>query len=61
MLGMTPTTFAQAERGRSASPSANARSGLSSSATGKGVCAILLGDAPEALVRELEDRFPRRR
>src|SRR5258708_12402388 len=28
-------------------------------ATGKGVCAILLGDAPEALVRELEDRFPK--
>ena len=24
----------------------------------KGVCAILLGDDPEALVRELEDRFP---
>jgi AraC family transcriptional regulator of adaptative response/methylated-DNA-[protein]-cysteine methyltransferase len=24
----------------------------------KGVCAILLGDEPEALVRELEDRFP---
>ena len=28
-------------------------------ATGKGVCAILLGDEPDALVRELEDRFPR--
>src|SRR5438309_4201936 len=28
-------------------------------ATDKGVCAILLGDKPEALVRELEDRFPR--
>ena len=27
-------------------------------ATGKGVCAILLGDEPEALVHELEDRFP---
>jgi AraC family transcriptional regulator of adaptative response/methylated-DNA-[protein]-cysteine methyltransferase len=24
----------------------------------KGVCAILLGDAPEGLVRELEERFP---
>lgn len=24
----------------------------------KGVCAILLGDAPETLVRELEERFP---
>ncbi len=28
-------------------------------ATDKGVCAILLGDKPEALVRELEDRFPK--
>ena len=26
-------------------------------ATGRGVCAILLGDDPEALLRELEDRF----
>lgn len=25
----------------------------------RGVCAILLGDEPEALVRDLEDRFPR--
>jgi AraC family transcriptional regulator of adaptative response/methylated-DNA-[protein]-cysteine methyltransferase len=28
-------------------------------ATSKGVCAIMLGDDPEALVRELQDRFPR--
>jgi AraC family transcriptional regulator, regulatory protein of adaptative response / methylated-DNA-[protein]-cysteine methyltransferase len=28
-------------------------------ATTKGVCAILLGDDPEALVRELQDRFPK--
>ena len=28
-------------------------------ATNKGVCAILLGDDPDALVRELQDRFPR--
>jgi AraC family transcriptional regulator of adaptative response/methylated-DNA-[protein]-cysteine methyltransferase len=28
-------------------------------ASGKGVCAILLGDDPEALVRDLRDRFPR--
>ena len=26
--------------------------------SGKGICAILLGDDPEALVRELQDRFP---
>jgi AraC family transcriptional regulator of adaptative response/methylated-DNA-[protein]-cysteine methyltransferase len=28
-------------------------------ATDKGVCAILLGDDPEALLRDLQDRFPR--
>ena len=28
-------------------------------ATDKGVCAILLGDDPEALARELQDRFPK--
>lgn len=28
-------------------------------ATERGVCAVSLGDAPEALVRELEQRFPR--
>jgi AraC family transcriptional regulator, regulatory protein of adaptative response / methylated-DNA-[protein]-cysteine methyltransferase len=28
-------------------------------ATDKGVCAIMLGDDPEALVRDLQDRFPR--
>ncbi len=27
--------------------------------TGKGVCAILFGDDPDALVRELQDRFPK--
>ncbi|MCU0759604.1 MAG: bifunctional DNA-binding transcriptional regulator/O6-methylguanine-DNA methyltransferase Ada [Steroidobacteraceae bacterium] len=26
--------------------------------SGRGLCAILLGDEPEALVRDLEDRFP---
>lgn len=30
-------------------------------ATARGVCAISLGDDPEALVRELEQRFPRAR
>jgi AraC family transcriptional regulator of adaptative response/methylated-DNA-[protein]-cysteine methyltransferase len=29
--------------------------------TDKGVCAILLGDDPEALVRNLQDRFPKAR
>jgi AraC family transcriptional regulator of adaptative response/methylated-DNA-[protein]-cysteine methyltransferase len=30
-------------------------------ASDKGVCAITLGDDPDALVRELQDRFPRAR
>ena len=30
-------------------------------ATGKGVCAIFLGDDPDALVRERQDRFPKAR
>ena len=30
-------------------------------ATDKGVCAILLGDDPETLVRDLQDRFPKAR
>ena len=28
-------------------------------ATGKGICSILLGDDPDALVRDLQDRFPK--
>ena len=28
-------------------------------ATGRGVCAILLGDDPDALLQELQDRFPK--
>ena len=27
--------------------------------TGQGICALLLGDDPEALLRDLQDRFPR--
>ena len=47
---------------RSASRSANARSARSWwRATEKGVCAIQLGDDPEALVRGLQDRFPKAR
>jgi AraC family transcriptional regulator of adaptative response/methylated-DNA-[protein]-cysteine methyltransferase len=29
--------------------------------SGRGICAILLGDDPEALARDLQDRFPRAR
>ena len=47
---------------RSASRSANARSARSSSRRpSKGVCAIHFGDDPDALVRDLQDRFPKAR
>jgi AraC family transcriptional regulator of adaptative response/methylated-DNA-[protein]-cysteine methyltransferase len=61
MLGMTPTQY------REGGPRAEIRFAVGEcslgsilvAATAKGVCAILLGDEPEALVRDLQDRFPR--
>ena len=61
VLGMTPTDF----RAGGAGPSIRFAVGECSlgsilvAATDKGVCAILLGDEPEPLVRDLQDRFPR--
>ena len=63
MLGMTPTRL---PRGRRATPRFASRSGECSlgsilvAQSAKGVCAILLGDDPDALVRDLQDRFPAR-
>ncbi|HEY7649796.1 MAG TPA: bifunctional DNA-binding transcriptional regulator/O6-methylguanine-DNA methyltransferase Ada [Methylomirabilota bacterium] len=61
VLGMTPTAF------RSGGPGASIRFAVGEcslgsilvAATEKGVCAILLGDDPGPLVRELQDRFPK--
>src|SRR3989442_10346127 len=61
VLGMTPTRFRSGGSG-AAIRFAVGECSLGSilvAATDKGVCAILLGDKPEGLVRELEDRFPR--
>ena len=61
VLGMTPTRFRSGGSG-AAIRFAVGECSLGSilvAATDKGVCAILLGDKPDALVRELEDRFPR--
>ena len=61
VLGMSPTTFRRGganERMRFAVGECSLGAILVA-ATTKGVCAILLGDDPNALVRELEDRFPR--
>jgi len=61
MLGMTPTDY------RAGGLHAEIRFAVGEcslgsilvATTAKGVCAILLGDEPEALVRDLQDRFPR--
>lgn len=61
MLGMTPSSFRKAGAGAEIR-FAVGESSLGSilvAATEKGVCAISLGDDPDALVRELQDRFPR--
>lgn len=60
LLGMTPTRF------RSGGPQTTIRFALGSStlgailvaATDLGICSILLGDDPEILLRDLQDRFP---
>jgi AraC family transcriptional regulator of adaptative response/methylated-DNA-[protein]-cysteine methyltransferase len=59
LLGMTPTAFRTGGRGASIRFAVgNCWLGaILVAATDKGVCAILLGDDPEALVRELQDDF----
>ncbi|MDQ2890522.1 MAG: bifunctional DNA-binding transcriptional regulator/O6-methylguanine-DNA methyltransferase Ada, partial [Gemmatimonadota bacterium] len=60
VLGMTPTDFRSGGKG-AAVRFAVGECSLGSvvvAATERGVCAILLGDDPEALVRDLQDRFP---
>lgn len=60
MLGMTPGAF------RSGGAETNIRFAVGECSLGsilvakseRGVCAILLGDDPEALARELQDQFP---
>ena len=61
LLGMTPTEF------RAGGANAEIRFAVGECSLGsilvasseRGVCAILLGDDPDALVRDLQDRFPR--
>jgi AraC family transcriptional regulator, regulatory protein of adaptative response / methylated-DNA-[protein]-cysteine methyltransferase len=60
-LGMTPTAFREGGRGETLR-FAVGESSLGSvlvAASDKGVCAILLGEDPDALARDLQDRFPR--
>jgi AraC family transcriptional regulator, regulatory protein of adaptative response / methylated-DNA-[protein]-cysteine methyltransferase len=61
ILGMTPTVF------RAGGATAEIRFAIGECSLGailvarsdRGVCAILLGDDPEALARDLQERFPR--
>lgn len=63
MLGMQPSAYRAGAAGQ------EVRFGVGQcslgavlvAATPKGVCAILLGDDPEALVHDLQDRFPKAR
>ncbi|MGH6849700.1 MAG: bifunctional DNA-binding transcriptional regulator/O6-methylguanine-DNA methyltransferase Ada [Methylocella sp.] len=61
VLGMTPTDY-RAGGANTKIRFAVGECSLGSilvASTGKGVCAILMGDDPEALARDLQDRFPR--
>lgn len=63
MLGMTPTAY------RAGGADTDIRFAVGASSLGailvarsdRGVCAILLGDDPDRLARDLQDRFPRAR
>ncbi|MBC8013613.1 MAG: bifunctional DNA-binding transcriptional regulator/O6-methylguanine-DNA methyltransferase Ada [Methyloceanibacter sp.] len=63
VLGMTPTDF------KSGGTNADIRFAIGAcslgsvlvASSGKGVCAILLGDDPETLLTNLQDQFPRAR
>lgn len=59
-LGMTPSAFRAGGTGETISFAAGecALGSIVVASTGRGICAILLGDDPEVLVRDLEDRFP---
>jgi AraC family transcriptional regulator of adaptative response/methylated-DNA-[protein]-cysteine methyltransferase len=59
-LGMTPSAFRKGGAG-TAIRFAVAMSSLGAllvASTDRGICAILLGDDPDELVRDLQDRFP---
>ena len=61
ILGMAPAVFRRGGAGETIRFAVGACSlgALLVAATAKGVCAVALGDDPDALVHDLEDRFPR--
>jgi AraC family transcriptional regulator of adaptative response/methylated-DNA-[protein]-cysteine methyltransferase len=60
MLGMTPRDFRAGGAGATIRFAAGECSlgSIVVAASERGICSILLGDDPDALVRDLEDRFP---
>lgn len=60
VLGMTPTRYRTGGSGESIRFAVGACSlgAILVAATGRGICAILMGEDPDALVRDLQDRFP---
>ncbi|NRR29296.1 bifunctional DNA-binding transcriptional regulator/O6-methylguanine-DNA methyltransferase Ada [Oxalobacteraceae bacterium] len=61
VLGMTPTAFRAGGSGAVIRFAIGACSlgAILVASTDKGICAILMGDDPDALARELQDRFPK--
>jgi len=61
VLGMTPGAFRQGGSGAVIrfAIAACSLGAILVAATDKGICAILIDDDPEALVRDLQDRFPK--
>ena len=60
VLGMTPTAFRAGGSGAAIRFAIDACSlgAILVAATDKGICAILMGDDPDLLARDLQDRFP---
>jgi len=60
-LGMTPTALRRGGAGEAIKFAIGEASlgAVLVAATAKGVCAIMLGDDPDALAHQLQDRFPR--
>jgi len=60
MLGMAPARFRRGGAGEEIrfAVAACSLGAILVASTGQGICAILMGDEPEALVHDLQDRFP---
>lgn len=61
VLGMTPTRFRAGGAGETIrfAIAASTLGAILVAASEKGICCILLGDDPDLLARDLQDRFPR--